>query len=185
MTMMLPVVFNWLEVDRVDGEGEVHRVKAMVPQPRYGKIADLQFHDGEEYPLVVLEARSRESHNHYFAAVAEGWHNLPEEISARFPSAEHLRKWALIECGWFDEHEVDCGTKRAAREAAMLCRRLDVFARIHIHESMVLVRRATSQSAKAMGKGEFENSKRAVLDLISSMIGVPSSALKKHAGRSA
>lgn len=182
---MLPVVFRWENVEVIDPDGVAARCKAMVPLSRYGQIAGRQFHDAEEYPLVVLEARSRESHSHYFAAVHDGWLNLPEDISPRFPTSEHLRKWCLIEASWFDENEVDCGTAKAAKEAAMMARKLDEYARISIHGSVVLVRRAKSQSAKAMGKQAFEDSKRAVLDIIASMVGVSRAQLKKNAGRSA
>ena len=102
-----PVVFTWKAVDVVDGDGVAERRQAMVPTLRYRKVADRQFHDLEEYPLVILEARSRASHNFYFASLNEGFDSLPENIAARWPTSEHMRAWLLVETGWFDEHEFD------------------------------------------------------------------------------
>lgn len=47
------------------------------------------------------------------------------------------------------------------------------------------IKTAKSQSAAAMAKQPFEESKRAVLDLIETMIGVKSGTLNKEAGKSA
>ena len=101
-----PVVFHWLDVDVADQQGVMHATKAMVPIARYVNTAARQYHEGEEYPLVMLETRSRASHNQYFAAVNDGFDNLPERIAARWPTSEHLRKWLLIETGWFHHDTV-------------------------------------------------------------------------------
>lgn len=182
---MLPVVFDFVEVHLRDS-GEV--VMAMVPQERYRKVAARQFVSGESYPLVVLEARSRASHNQYFAALQDGFDSLPENISARWPTAEHYRKWALIETGWFDEKEIDFGSSLYAKRAAILLHdEFDEYARIFQpnNGTKLIIRRAKSQSASAMSKEPFERSKRDVLDLLESMIAVKRGTLKKQAGRSA
>lgn len=184
---MLPVVFDWKEVH--DEDGVV--LLAMVPQERYRKVALRQFAAGEEYPMIVLEARSRASHAQYFAEIGESFKNLPEDLAPRFPSAEHLRKWCLIETGWCSEKESDWETKRdAMRYVAFVRETVDEYARITVHRNSdrstkVIVRQAKSQSTAAMGKAMFEESKHAVLDLITSMIGVKRSELRKQAGRSA
>lgn len=185
--MMRPVVFDWREVDVIDADGEMTRTKVMVPQRRYGNVAATQYELGEEYPLVVLEARSRASHSHYFAVLAEGFKNLPENISARWLTSEHYRKWALIECGWFTEKEIDFGSSSYAKRAAILLHdEFDEFARIFQpnNGSKLIVRRAKSQSAAAMGKDAFQKSKTDVLDLLASMVGVDTETLKRQAGGS-
>lgn len=182
---IVPVVFDWREVDIIDVDGEMTRVKVMVPQIRYAKTAERQFALNEPYPLVVLEARSRASHGHYFAALNEGFENLPEGISSRWPTAEHFRRWALIECGWFTEKEIDFGTSQYAKRAAILLHdEFDEFARIFQPNNgpKLIVRRAKSQSAAAMAKDAFEASKKDVLDLLASMVGVDTETLKKQAG---
>lgn len=180
----VPIVMNWREVDVIDADGVATRTKAMVPNVRYAKVAAKQFADGEEYPLVVLEARSRASHNQFFAALQDGFDNLPESIAARWPTVEHFRKWALIECGWFDEKEIDFGSALYAKRAAILLHdEFDEYARIFQPNDgpKLIVRRAKSQSASAMSKEPFEKSKRDVLDLVESMIGVERGDLKKQA----
>ena len=164
---MVPVVFDFSEIQPADGE----LILAMIPQARYAKIAKRQFSLGDEYPLVVLEARSRASHNHFHAAIHEGFTNLPEGIAVRFPTENHLRRWVLIETGWFDEKEFDCETAALARRLAAFVRTQTEYARISIHGSKVIVREAKSQSAAAMGKQAFEDSKRDVLDYLATMIG--------------
>lgn len=181
---LVPVVFDFVEVRLEDGE----IVAAMVPQERYRKIAKRQFHVGEPYPLVVLEARSRASHSQYFAALNEGYNSLPEEIAPRWATSEHFRKWCLIETGWFDEKEVEfASTLYAKRFAAFFHEDVDEYARLFQpnNGTKVIIRRAKSQSSAAMGKDAFEESKRAVLDLVESMIGVKKGALNKQAGKSA
>lgn len=181
---MVPVVFTAQETRLPDGE----LVHVMVPLARYAKVARRQFVLGEEYPLVVLETRSRASHSQYFAALADAFDNLPETIAARWPTAEHLRKWALIETGWCDEREVEFGSPLYAKRAALLLHQeFDEHARIYQpnNGTKLIIRRAKSQSAAAMAKAEFEASKRAVLELVEDMIGLERGKLKKNARRSA
>lgn len=183
MTKIYPVVFSWRDVDLIDEEGVATRAKAMVPLPRYLNTAARQYHEGEEYPLVLLETRSRASHSQFFAAINDGFNNLPEKISARWPTSEHLRKWLLVETGWFQESEIDCASPKHATQTAVLVRSFDEYARISVHGAKVIIRRAKSQSVNAMGKQAFEASKKDVLDLLESFIGVKPGSLKKEAGR--
>lgn len=186
---MLPVVFRWLSVEVTDaGTGEVLRSMAMVPLVRYGNVAGRQFTEGEEYPLVVLEARTRASHNHFFASVEEAFENLPETVAGRWPTSEHMRKWVLIEVGYFDEKEFECPDEAFAKRLGTFIRTEDSFARISFHRVgkgfKLIVRRAKSQSAAAMAKEQFEASKRDCLDYLAAMVDVKPSDLKKNAGRS-
>lgn len=183
---MQAVIFIWTEVEVVDSDGVASRRKAMVPLPRYDNVCGRQFHDDEQYPLVVLEARSRASHNAYFAEIGRAFKNLPEKIAARWPSVEHFRKWCLVEQGWFDEVETEWDSRRdAMRHASYIRVHVDEYARISVHSTgggkfLVIARHAKSQSAAAMRKDVFEESKKDVLDLVSSFIGVTTSELKKQ-----
>lgn len=157
----------------------------MVPEPRYENVCRRQFSEGETYPLIVLEERSRASHNAFFAAIHSGWVNLPENVAARFPSAEHMRKWILCEVGWFDEKEIDCANEKHAKALQTFIRTEDDYARIFRRGSLVIIRKAKSQSLAAMGKKDFEASKRDCLDLLESMVNVPKGTLMREAGQSA
>lgn len=186
---VVPVVFVWRELDVVDEQGVISQRKVMDPLPRYGNVCARQFHEDEEYVLVILETRSRASHNHYFACVEEGFKNLPETIAARWQEADHLRKWTLIECGWCHEQEFKFDSTRQAKDAAAqfvaFCRMHDTYVRVHVSGKTLIVRSAKSQAAKAMGKDAFEKSKKDVLDMIEHMIGVAKGTLDKEAGKSA
>lgn len=178
-----PVGMIWREVDVVEADGEVQRRWAMVPLKRYDNLAKRQYLAGSEYPLVPLEARSRASHSHYFAAINEGYKNLPEKIAARWPTSEHFRKWCLVETGWFHESEIECANEKLARQTAVLMRSFDGYARISVHGPKVIIRRPRSQSAAAMSRPEFEASKKDVLELAEHMIAVPKGSLRKEAER--
>lgn len=168
--MTAPIRFAW------DGE-------AMVP--RSPQIADKTFVVGEVYPLIVHEDRSTSSHNHYFASVAEAWRNLPEGVSERFPTAEHLRKRALIDCGYYDEEIIDCGSNKVAPNVAAVIRKKDDFAVIYVRDQFVIIHTAKSQSRKAMGAKDFQKSKQDVLDLLATMTGTTPQTLTQEAGKAA
>jgi len=165
-----PLGFRW------DGE-------AMIPlAPRR---ADEYFIVGEVYPLVVHEQRSTKSHNHEFAEVAEAWSNLPERLAELYPSPEHLRKRALVEAGYYDETAVDAGSHAAAIRVAAAFRAREEFSLVIVRGPIVLIRTPKSQSRRAMDKAEFQASKTAVLDVISAMVGVTPSDLKRSTGEAA
>lgn len=166
MTNAAPIVFEWTD------EG------AMKPLARFAKAADDAYCVGETYRMEVVEARSVVSHNHQFAWVHDAWLNLPEDIADLYPSSEHLRKRALIEAGYCDETTVDAGNNAAAIRVAATIRALDDFAYVVVRGSIVIIRRAKSQSIRAMGNKDFQASKRAILDIIAGMIGVQPEVLQ-------
>lgn len=181
-----PVTFVWRQVDVVDADGVALRTLAMVPLQRYAVVAKRQYgEDGSEHTLTPLEERSMASHNQYFAAVGEGFKNLPEEIAPRFPSVEHLRGWLLCETGWCDEDEFTVDDEHSRKSLIKWIRDESPYAQIHQRGSKVLVRRPKSQSMAAMKKQAFQDSKRDVLDLLESMVRVPKGTLMREAGRSA
>lgn len=186
-----PVVCRWQSVEVVDGStGAIEKVLAMVPAVRYRKVAGEQYAQGEEYPLIVLEPRDRKSHNHFFAAVSDAFDNLPEGIAARFPTADHLRRWVLVETNWFDEKEFDCPDEKFAKRLALFVRTEDEYARVIVHRPdpenprdkwKVIVRRAMSQDFASMGKEAFQKSKWDVLHYLEEIIGLAKGSLMKNA----
>ena len=149
------------------------------------KRADRYLVIGETYWLERHEPRSMVSHAHEFAWLAEAWRNLPETLADAYPTAEHLRKRALIQAGYHHETVIDVGSKAAALRVAAAVQSFEPFAYVIVRESYVVVRRAESQSMRAMGKQRFQESKTAILDVVSQMIGVAPETLKTNAGRSA
>ena len=108
MTDTAPALaFQW------DGE-------AMVPLN--GKRADAFYTVGERYIMAPVSQRSDATHKHEFAWLREAWMSLPDDLAERFPSAEHLRKWALIRAGYSDSHTITCASKAEAIRVAAFIR---------------------------------------------------------------
>jgi hypothetical protein len=155
-----PIQFLW------DGE-------AMVPASRFwAGRADRQFVVGEHYTLVEHHERSDASHNHYFAAIKNGFDSLPDYMKGLYPTAEHLRKKALIRTGYRDERDIVLSSKADAERVAAFMEPTDEYAVVVTAACVVRVWTAKSQSKKAMGAKEFQASKTAVLDFIDDLLGV-------------
>jgi len=158
---------------------------SFAPLSRFMREVDAHFVIGERYRVSIQEERSQASHSHYFAAVQEAWMNLPEDQAERFPTAEHLRKYALIRAGYRDERSIVCTSKAEAQRVAAFVKPLDSFAVVTVSEAVVRVFTAQSQSTAAMGKKAFQESKSKVLDVLAEMIGVQPETLTKNVGRAA
>lgn len=167
-----PVLCTW------DGEH-------FIPLPRFKRLCDQQFCVHEEYALIPSEERSMKSHNGYFASVAEAWKNLAEEFDGRFPSDTHLRSWALVQTGYATESNFVMDSSDEAMRLAASLRRKSPYSVIRVSGNVVQEFEPESQSIKAMKKERFEASKKAVLELVSSMARTTPAELRKNAGRSA
>lgn len=148
-------------------------------------VAKKHFAEGEVHSFEVREERSRASHNHYHAALQSAWSNLPEALLAEYPSPQHLRKKALIRCGFANETAITCASKAEALRAAVAIRNLDDYAIADVRDAVVRVYVAKSQSMKAMDKKQFAASKDAVLAFVAQLIGSTVEALSKHTSEAA
>ena len=166
--MTSPVPFRW------DGE-------AMVPLAGFGRRCDQLFVVGEVYRLIEEHERSSASHRHYFAAINEAWQNLPDKLAERFPTAEHLRKFALIKTGYHDSRQFVASSKAEALRLAAFLRPVDEYSLVTVAGAVVTVWTAQSQSTKAMGKKTFQESKDHVLDFVAVLIGTDAESLRRAA----
>lgn len=141
---------------RWDGE-------ALVPMRGFQARADQDLVIGEVYTIETVEDRSAASHRHYFAALNDIWHSLPEGIADQFPTVEHLRKRCLIAAGYYDERTTVCSSAAEARRIAAFIRPIDEFSVVSVAGTAVVHRTAKSQSMRAMGKQVFQQSKDAIL----------------------
>ncbi len=119
--------------------------------------------------------RSRETHDHYFAAIQKAFENLPENLPEnmrQIKDAERLRKWALVEAGYRDAVYAPTASAEEAFRTARLARRIDPDSVVCVVGHDVACYRARSQSLKAMGADEFQKSKDDVLRVLSELIGV-------------
>ncbi len=160
-----------------DGEGirhlEIDRATAL-------KIETIGVKNNQFLLLTFDEERSAISHAHYFAVLGNAWANLPEDLAADFPTAEHLRKWALIKAGYIaGTHTTVCRSGAEARRWAMFSKQVDKYAIAVVQDRIVTVHQAASQSLEAMGKVKFQKSKDAVFNVVSQLLGVDVTELKR------
>lgn len=163
---MTPLIYQW------DGE-------ALRPIRRFEKAANEQFVVGEQYHMDVVNERSRETHSHYFAVVANAWANLPEEWGDRFANSEHLRKWCLIRAGLRTERSIACGSHADALRVAAFAREIDEYAVVVVSGNLVTQYAAKSQSLQTMSRNEFQESKEKVFDVLAKMLGTSPTELGK------
>lgn len=141
------------------------------------KRADQRYVVGQRYLVEPSEERSMASHRAFFAAINEAWMNLPERVAEQYPTADKLRKHALIRTGYRDEKSIVCASKAEALRVAAFIQDVDDYAVIVVTGAVVTRYTAKSQSMKAMGKEAFQKSKDDVLDWIAALIGVDRTAL--------
>ncbi len=159
--------------------------ESFVPLKRFSGLCDKQYVIGETYLLAEHQQRSQATHNHYFACINDAWANLPEVDSERFPTPEHLRRFALIKAGYHDSHTLTCSSKAEALRLAAFIRPVDEYSVVVVRDATVTRYSAKSQSMRAMGKKVFGESKAAVLAALDEMIGVAPGTVESEAGRAA
>lgn len=164
----------------VDWTGESFQVA-----PASRRLADEKLVVGQRYIIKPEEPRSAASHRHEFAEVREAWMNLPEDAHDRWPTSEHLRKWALIKTGWREERSIVCSSAAEANRIKAFIRGMDDYAVVVAQRNVVIVMTAKSQSMKAMGKIDFQRSKDDVLRAVAELIGTLPSLVKENAGKAA
>jgi hypothetical protein len=153
---------------------------AFQPLDRFKRISDERYVVGEVYYVEASQGRSESSHRHYFACINEAWKNLPDEIAQQFPTPEVLRKKALILAGYANITSFVTPTRKAALQLAAYIRKRDDCCIVEVRGQVISVGEARSQSHRAMGKKEFQDSKEKVLEIIAGMIGTSVADLASH-----
>ena len=146
---------------------------AFWPLAAHLPFARRRYGAGEIVTMAEVKTRSTPSHRHYFASLREAWINLPEGYAERFPTDEHLRKWALIRTGYCHARSVVCRTRGEALRIAAFVRAIDAYALVSVEAAVIWHVTAMSQSEGAMSPETFQASKRAVLDLLAEILSVP------------
>jgi hypothetical protein len=149
--------------------------------PIYPRLADRHYVIGQRYFLEERREASTASRGHYFAVLKEAHASLPEALAAEFPDVESMRKRALIEAGYYSQEIIDAGSNIVAVRIAAYARQVDDYSVISVTDKIVVIRRAKSQSAKAMGAADFQRSKDDVLKIVSAWLGVEPDQLGKAA----
>lgn len=155
--------------------------KSLIPTRGFAKQVADRLGAGEIVTLEIVEERSAASHRHYFAALNAGWQSLPEGAAAQFPTAEHLRKYLLIKCGYANSQTHACASRVEALRTAKIAAGLAEYSIVTTNDATVTIWTAKSQSVRAMGKEDFTKSKQAVLDALDDMLGAARGATQKAA----
>jgi hypothetical protein len=142
-----------------------------IRQAALDKLFQLKLKRGDTMLLELDEERSLASHGHYFAILGKAWQSLPEDMATDFPSAEHLRKWALIKSGFCTEVQTVCESREEARRLAHYAKQVDEFCLTRIDGPVVTTYHALTQSMEKMNKADFQASKDAVFDVVSKILG--------------
>lgn len=150
------------------------RWTGLVMEPTHLRLAASRFQVGETYLMAEHQHRSKLSHDHEFAFVAEAFNSLPDELAADHPSPEHLRKHGLIRKGFCHVRDHVCETKSEAQRLRTILAGRDEYAIVMITGNGLVVRELTakSQSRKAMDRAEFQASKTALMEFIADLLGV-------------
>lgn len=167
-----PAMFRWVEVDVQTPAGELHRLFVMVPHTRFAPLCERQFEAGEDYALTTFERPSTRSQGHFFAVVRAVWDNMPESLAKRFPSSEHLRKWALVEVGHATEAVYVLDSEKDAGIFAKAMRKADHYAVIMLSGNVVKVFTAKSMKPSLFhNKAEYQELKDRVFVELTKLTG--------------
>lgn len=174
-----PAMFFCRQVDVVVDGGEIVRLRAMVPEPRFRALCERQYALDESYALGPVDGVSSASRGGFFASVKEAWSNLPDD-DTRFPTPEHLRKRALVQAGWATHTQTVMDTKKDAVAFAKGLRRVDEYAVIKVSRNVVDCWIAKSIATGQISGDEFRGVKTRALDWVASLAGTNRAELEQH-----
>ncbi len=175
--MLRPLPFEW--------DGNVLR-----PVERYRALAERQFRAGQTYVLEPHDPISHRERRFYHASIKDAWDNLSPEMQKHFPTADRLRKWALVQANWRIQNFITCESEAsAARHAAFLIKADDHGEMFVDHRGdVVRVFKARTQKVGDPDDGymtpeEWKRSKDDVLTILSGTLGVTKKQLEKEGAR--
>jgi hypothetical protein len=155
------------------------------PHPYFRSRAAEQFVDGQMYRLEQVEERDMNSHRHYFACIYTAWQNVSEFHASKWPTPDHLRKYALTFTRFRKTLWYEAKSKAETLRVANAFSAEDEHIRVEIIGRSVLRHIPMSQSLTNMSKREFQESKQAVLAVLADLIGVSLDDLEDNARRAA
>lgn len=165
-----PILFQWSEDEVFVPVGKFWLSKARE-----------QYAIGEKIALVQHFERSSASHAFFFARLSEIWATLPDHLAAQFPTVEHLRKHALIACGYADKESLVCSSKAEARRVAAFISRGDDYAIVKVEDAVVVKWTAQSMAYRSMNKAKWQEVSGKVLDWCAALVGAKASDVQESA----
>lgn len=153
------VIYEWT--------GEVMRPLAL-----HRELCAAEFSIGKRYKLIEFKERSHETHDHFFSVVSGYWHQWPESYDRDLPSADNLRKHALIRTGHYIQSVMHHASVEAATAYVRDSLRYVDYAEGSIHGATTVMRIAKSQRKAVMDATEFQRSKQNVLEFCQAVTGI-------------
>lgn len=150
------------------------------PLPHFRARCDKELVVHQVYRLEPVEERSQKHHAFFFACVTTAWRTLPEGVAERYPTADRLRKRALIRRGHCTHTDYVLDTPADAIKFAGLLQSRDDDAVVEVSGRVVREFVAKSQSNRSMGKAEFKKSCDDVLDELAQLTGTDVSTIEKN-----
>ena len=144
----------------------------LIPLRRSLEIANNSLVVGERYICEILEQRSAASHRFYFATINDLFMSWPEAHPRQFSTPDHLRRWALIRCGFRTERQFATASKAEARRLATFLAAGDEYAELSVVDNVIVEWKALSQKSHSMGREQFAKSKESVLAFLAGEVGV-------------
>lgn len=152
----------------------------LVPAGGYWRrMANEHFTVGEIVRMVEEKEHSDKSRSHEFAWLQEAWNSLPDELYAQYPNSEVLRKHGLIAKGYCTMVQHVCPTAAEAQRLAAILKPYDAYAVVVARQNVVTVYTAVSQSKRAMGAKQFQQSKQALMEFVGDLLGVDPETIGK------
>lgn len=149
---------------------------------RQVREADAQHGQGEIVVLDVVKGRSKTSHDHFFAVVAEAHGTLPDHLAERFPTPDSLRHFALCQTGRCDVKHYACASNAEARRWLPRIQAISAAgSQVAVVAGHVVIKEPHSQSMKAMGGKVFQESKSDCLAVIASLLDTTADQLARAA----
>ena len=146
--------------------------EALVPLRKYVAICDSALVIGERYIAALEPLSSPASRRHYFACIHDLFASWPEAHPRQFQTENHMRKWALIRCGFRTERQFATASKAEARRLATFLAAGDEYAELSVVDNVIVEWKALSQKQHAMGREKFGRSKTEVLAFLAGEVGV-------------
>ena len=144
----------------------------LIPLRKYAAICDRELTIGERFICGIEPLSSPASRRHFFAVINELFESWPETHPRQFATPDHLRRWALIRCGFRSERQFAAASPAEARRLATFLHGGDEYAEIAVNGNVVVEWKALSQKSYAMGREQFAKSKAETLAFLAEQVGV-------------
>lgn len=153
----------------------------MQPADYAVRRAAAQYQKDQTYKLVADERVTEPERGFYFRCVRAAWRTIHED-GDRFPTAEHLRKAALIKCNHYKVRYITCENAKQAERVSANVTDKDEYSVVDLKGNVVAVYTAISQSNKPGGLtiDEWRRTRDDVMDSLAQMLGVSREVLERQ-----